>query len=74
MAVNVSGVNDSKGRRKPTLRDREREVKVVKLLPVSTGQLRWLPTLHSRPINLVVFQGALGQLSNETSSWEGLRA
>ena len=29
---------------------------MAKLLPVSTGQLRWLPTLHSRPIDLVVFQ------------------
>lgn len=45
---------------------REVEVKVVKLSSVSTGQLRRLLALHSRPIDLVVFQGTLGQLSNET--------
>jgi len=39
---------------------------VVKRLPVSTGQLRRLPALHSQPINLVVFQGASGRQSNET--------
>jgi hypothetical protein len=33
------------------------EIKVVKRSSVSTGQLRLLPTLHSQPINLVVFQG-----------------
>ena len=36
-------------------------IKVAKLSSVSTGQLRWLPTLHIRPINLVVFQGTSGQ-------------
>ncbi len=30
---------------------------VVKRLAVSTGQLRRLPAVHLRPINLVVFQG-----------------
>jgi len=39
---------------------------VVKLSPISTGQLRRLPALHSQPIDLVVFQGAPGQWSNET--------
>jgi hypothetical protein len=33
------------------------KVKVVKHSSFSTGQLRLLPTLHSQPINLVVFQG-----------------
>ena len=36
-------------------------IKVVKHSPISTGQLRRLPALHSQPINLVVFQGALGR-------------
>jgi len=39
---------------------------VVKSSPVSTGQLRRLLALHHQPINLVVFQGALGPKSNET--------
>ena len=35
----------------------ETAIKVAKHLSVSTGQLRRLLALHSRPINLVVFQG-----------------
>ena len=38
----------------------EQRINVVKLSSVSTGQLRLLPTLHSQPINLVVFQGTSG--------------
>src|SRR5436305_13945877 len=34
----------------------ERGVNAVKRLAVSTGQLRLLPALHLRPIDLVVFQ------------------
>src|SRR5207302_7245159 len=34
----------------------ERGVNAVKRLAVSTGQLRLLPVLHLRPIDLVVFQ------------------
>ena len=44
----------------------EKKIKVVKYSPVSTGQLKRLPVLHHQPINLVVFQGALGPKSNET--------
>lgn len=44
----------------------EAKIKVVKHSPVSTGQLRLLPALHIRPINLVVYQGASGPKSNET--------
>ena len=49
-------------------------INVVKRLPVSTGQLKRLLAVHSQPINLIVFQGALEQLFNETLSWERLRA
>ena len=49
-------------------------IKVAKLSSVSTGQPRPLLTLHIQPINLVVFQGAPGPKSNETSSWGWLRA
>ena len=41
-------------------------IKVVKLLSVSTGQLRRLHALHRRPINLVVYQGTSRLSSNET--------
>ena len=34
-------------------------ISVIKRSPVSTGQLRRFRALHLRPINLVVFQGAL---------------
>src|SRR4051794_12048984 len=34
----------------------EKRINAVKRLAVSTGQLRRLPALHTRPINLVVFQ------------------
>ena len=30
---------------------------MAKHSPISTGQLKWLPTVHNRPINLVVFEG-----------------
>ena len=41
-------------------------IKVVKHSSVSTGQLKRLPALHHRPINLVVFQGTSGPKANET--------
>ena len=44
----------------------KKKIKVVKCSPVSTGQLKRLLALHHQPINLVVFQGALGPKSNET--------
>ena len=47
---------------------------MVKRSPVSTGQLKRLLAGHRQPINLVVFQGALGLASYETSSWDWLRA
>jgi hypothetical protein len=50
----------------------EPRIKVVKRSPVSTGQLKRLLALHRRPINLVVFQGALEQLLYETLSWDWL--
>jgi hypothetical protein len=34
----------------------EERINAVKRLAVSTGQLKWLPTLHTPPIDLVVFQ------------------
>ena len=46
--------------------ENEKRIKVVKYSPVSTGQLKRLLALHNQPINLVVFQGALGPKSNET--------
>ena len=41
---------------------------------VRTGRLRRSPAVHSRPIDLVVFQEPSQQLLLETSSWRGLRA
>ncbi len=50
---------------------------------ISTGKLNVLPRLHTRPINLVVFQGSSARLprtrrcastTGETSSWRRLRA
>ena len=52
----------------------ERLIHVAKLSPVSTGKLSALLRLHTRPINLVVFQGAFGTNPYEASSWRGLRA
>ena len=40
----------------------EHWINVVKHLSVSTGQLNTLPCLHTRPINLVVFQGTLSAI------------
>ena len=37
------------------------ETEMVKRLPISTGPLRMLPSLHFPPINLVVFEGALSK-------------
>jgi len=37
---------------------------------ISTGQLNTLPCLHLRPINLVVFKGALGALRPGSRSLE----
>ena len=34
----------------------EEKINAVKRLAVSTGQLKLLPALHTRPIDLVVFQ------------------
>jgi hypothetical protein len=59
---------------RPMTTDQEERIKVVKRSPVSTGQLKRLLALHRRPINLVVFQGALEQLLYETLSWDWLRA
>lgn len=47
-------------------REGKPKIKVVKLLSVSTGQLRRLHALHRRPINLVVYQGTSRLSSNET--------
>ena len=56
------------------IRRREPRIKVVKRSSVSTGQLKRLLAVHRQPINLMVFQGALGLASYETLSWERLRA
>src|SRR5262245_26263924 len=53
---------------------REPKINVVKRSSVSIGQLKRLLAVHRQPINLVVFQGTLGLASNETSSWDWLRA
>jgi hypothetical protein len=47
---------------------------VVKRSAVRTGRLRRSPAVHSRPIDLVVFQEPSQRLLPETSSWRGLRA
>ena len=47
---------------------------MVKRSSVSTGQLKRLLAVHRQPINLVVYQGALIRLDNETLSWDWLRA
>ena len=41
---------------------------------VRTGRLRRSPAVHSRPIDLVVFQEPSQLTLLETSSWRGLRA
>jgi len=43
-------------------------------LAVSTGQLRRLPALHTRPIDLVVFQEPTFPKEPETSSCGGFHA
>ena len=47
---------------------------VVKRSAVRTGRLRRSPAVHSRPIDLVVFQEPSQLALLETSSWRGLRA
>jgi len=47
---------------------------VVKLSAVGTGPLRRSPAVHSRPIDLVVFQEPSQRMLLETSSRRGLRA
>ena len=47
---------------------------VVKRSAVRTGRLRRSPAVHSRPIDLVVFQEPSQPMLPETSSWRGLRA
>ena len=43
--------------------------------PISTGKLHALLRVHTRPINLVVFEGPLGTLRpGDTLSWGGLPA
>ena len=49
-------------------------VGVVKRSAVGTGPLRRSPAVHSRPIDLVVFQEPSQLMLPETSSWRGLRA
>src|SRR5690242_12838862 len=51
-----------------------RGVNAVKRSAVSTGQLRRLPALHTRPIDLVVFQEPSPLAGRETSSRGGFHA
>jgi hypothetical protein len=55
-------------------RGRGRRIGVVKRSAVGTGPLRRSPAVHSRPIDLVVFQEPSWLAPTETSSWRGLRA
>lgn len=48
-------------------------IKVARHFSISTGQLRRSHALHSRPIDLVVFQGSSDRV-NETLSWGWLHA
>ena len=52
----------------------EKRINAAKRSTVSTGQLRRLPALHTRPINLVVFQESLSRKGKETSSCRGFHA
>src|SRR5690242_13655176 len=49
----------------------EERINAVKRLAVSTGQLRRLPALHTRPIDLVVYQEPSTRKGPETWSWRG---
>ena len=44
----------------------EQGIDAVKRAAVSTGQLRRLPALHTRPINLVVYQEPMSRKGRET--------
>ena len=52
----------------------EKGINAAKRLAVSTGQLRQLPAVHLRPIDLVVFQEPSSPKGQEAWSWGGLRA
>ena len=53
---------------------REERINAAKRSAVSTGQLRRLPALHTRPIDLVVYQEPSPVNVQETSSCGGFHA
>jgi hypothetical protein len=52
----------------------EKRINAAKRSAVSTGQLRQLPAVHLRPIDLVVFQEPSSVNGQETSSCRGFHA
>lgn len=52
----------------------KKRINAAKRSTVSTGQLRRLLALHTRPINLVVFQESSSRKGKETSSCRGFHA